>query len=566
MLRPPEVAPTTPRSLRLLRALGPHAIEMGLCSLIINACGLVMPIFSMLIYDKVVGNGNNETLWALAAGMLLILMLEFVARLIREYSVDRLSATADMKTEFRLFDTLLRANAQKTAPPGVLMSRYRDHASARDLLFAQYAVLGADLPFLILFLVALAFLGGPVALVPICLAIPMLLGQWLMMKPQREYGVSNQKIAARKTSTLAELVNGLGYFQIAAPRNAMADRWDSSVEECALLRSKQRFWHTASQAWGGFCIGLASVVLLVVGVYRIELGYLSVGALIACSLVQLRAMIQLSSVVSMAFSWQDLNRTQSDLEAAANVGPEHGDSFITLAPDEFTEISLQGVSCSSEGVDSLSQVNLIIEKGERIAIVGRPGSGKSTLLRCIAGVQEPTSGQVLMGGTRIGAIDPDARSLLIAYKPQEPVIIGPKLQDDLPPLGGKRTTSALALTGISSALRRGHMRKDQEVGAGGRYLSGGQRQMIALSRALASDATVFLLDEPTAGVDADTEKLFVDAVDLLTEGKTVIAVTHSVALLRRFDRIVVLDNGRVVAIGPPEKLIANSDQQRSQVH
>lgn len=547
----------------MLRALGPHAIEMGLCSLIINTCGLVMPIFSMLIYDKVVGNGNNETLWALAAGMLLILMLEFVARLIREYSVDRLSATADMKTEFRLFDTLLRANAQETAPPGVLMSRYRDHASARDLLFAQYAVLAADLPFLILFLVALAFLGGPVAVIPICVAIPMLLGQWLMMKPQREYGVSNQKTAARKTSTLAELVAGLGYFQIAPPRNAMADRWDSSVEESALLRSRQRFWQTVSQAWGGFCIGLASVVLLAAGVYRIEAGFMSVGALIACSLVQFRAMIQLSSVVSMAFSWQDLNRTQLDLESAANIGPSLSESFITLSPDEVSEISLQRVGCNSAGVDSLSEVDLVIEKGERVAIVGRPGSGKSTLLRCIAGIQKPTSGQVLFGGARIGAIEPETRASLVAYKPQEPVIIGPKLLDDLPPPNSKRATAAVALTGIASALRRGHLRKDQDVGAGGKNLSGGQRQLVALARALASDATVFLLDEPTAGVDADTEMQLVDAVDLLTEGKTVIAVTHSVTLLRRFDKIVVLDGGRVVAVGPPSTLLGSSDQTGS---
>jgi ATP-binding cassette subfamily B protein/ATP-binding cassette subfamily C protein LapB len=546
----------TSRHLRLLQAIAPVSVEIGLSSLVINTCGLLMPVFSMLVYDKVVGNRNYETLWALGAGMVLVLLLEFTLRMIRSYSAERLAATAELRMDGRLADRILQANAQQVAEPGVLMSRYRDMAGARDALFAQYAVVAADLPFLLLFLLTQGLIGGMLVIIPLLFAAPILAGQWFASRPQRDYAARGQVAAARKATLLSEIVGALAFLQTSPLRHIYADRWESETQQGAELRNRQRFWQTASQAWGGMCLGLASVTLLAAGVYRIDAGAMSVGSLIACSLIQLRAMMQITSVISLSLGWKDLNRTQSELDVTAAPQPE---PIVSVVPVHIGvgEISVLHLACRSPSGDvSLLDVNLLIAQGDRIAVIGRPGSGKSTLLRCLAGVQQPSTGQVLIDGMRIQSYAPDDRAHWIAYKPQEPFIIGPTLQDSLIHLTGARAEEAMAQTALASMLRNGEMRRDQVLsGNGGQPLSGGQRQIVALTATLASDARIFLLDEPTSGVDAETEGRLVDAVDKLTQGRTVVIATHSTALLNKMDKILVLERGKVVAYGPPEQLL-----------
>ena len=545
-----------PLQLQVLRAIAPYGIEIGLSSLIINACGLLMPVFSMLIYDKVVGNGNMETLWTLVAGMLLVLVLEFTLRTIRAYVMQRLAAMAELHMEGRFINRLLGTSAQQVAAPGVLMSRYRDLANARDGLFAQYAVAAADLPFLLLFLLAQGFIGGWLVMIPVLFALPILLGQWLSNKPERDYSSRALGVAARKASLLSELAGNLAFLQVSSLRHVLAGRWETEMYQGAILRGRQRFWQTAGQAWVGMCIGLASVTLLAVGVYRIEAGAISVGALIACSLIQLRAMLQLSSAASLVLGWKDLNRTQAELDAAAEPDSPSTETPMMMAKGEAHFLVSQ-LSCRSEdGSIILDQVNLDIASGERVAIIGRPGSGKSTLLRCLAGIQSPTEGQVLLNATRLATLDPDARARAIAYKPQVPFLMGPTLQDNLGHQQSWRAEESFRLTGLAAALKSGELRRDQPLSAaGGPRLSAGQCQIIALARSLSEDAPAFLLDEPTAGVDGETEAKLVDAVDTLTRGKTVILATHSLPLLRKMDRIVVLERGKIIANGPPDRLL-----------
>lgn len=549
----------TSRHLRLLQAIAPFGIEIGLASLLINTCGLLMPVFSMLVYDKVVGNSNYETLWTLGAGMFMVLLLEFVLRIIRSYAAERLGAVAELRMDGRLVDRVLQASAQQVAAPGVLMSRYRDLAGARDALLAQYAVVAADLPFLLLFLLAQGFIGGLLVIIPILFALPILAGQWFTSRPQRDYAARGQVASARKATLLSEMVSALAFLQTSPLRHVFADRWENEVQQSALLRSRQRFWQTASQAWGGGCVGLASVALLAAGVYRIEAGAMSVGSLIACSLIQLRTMMQITSVVSLALGWKDLNRMQRELDAAAMPEP---DAFSPEARISICagDISVLQLTCRSQGADaSLLDVNLYIAPGERVAVIGRPGSGKSTLLRCLAGVQRPSEGQVLISGTRVQAFAANDRARWITYKPQDPVIIGPTLQDDLAPLQGGRAEQALMHTGLAALLRSGEMRRDQILSSSaGQPLSGGQRQIVALARALACDAQIFLLDEPTSGVDAETEAKLTDAVDQLTRDRTVVIATHSTAILSKMDKIIVLERGKVVACGSPELLLRPS--------
>lgn len=548
----------TLHSSRLLKAIAPFSIEVGLTSLLINICGLLMPLFSLLIYDKVVGNGNVETLWALTVGMVLVLFLEFILRMIRGYTFVRLGVVAEVKMNGRFIDRILQTNASQIASPGFLMSRYRDQEGARDTLFSQYIVVASDLPFLLLFLIIQGFIFGTLVIIPLLFSLLLLTGQWFISRSQRNYHAHHHVSGARKTMLLADIVASLAFLQTSPLRYTFADRWENEVHRDAIVRNRQHFLQTFSQSLAALCLGMASVALLVLGVYRIQAGVMSVGLLIACSLIQLRIMLQLSSAISLVMCWKDLNRTQTELDRAST--PEvFPVTFSSPMPDIVEMSVLDLTCCDHSGGSYLDAVNLHIKPGERVAIIGRPGSGKSTLLRCLAGVQLPDKGQVLINGMRIQAYAADDRMNWLAYKSQEPVIVGPTLQDNLADLQGERAECVLECTGLKTLLRNGEMRRDQIIqGAECQPLSCGQRQIVALARTLATDARIFLLDEPTSGLDAETESKLVNAVEKLTRNRTVVLATHSIALLNKMDKIVILERGKVVAFGPREQLLRSS--------
>ena len=548
----------TPAYLQMFRAFGPRYLEIGFSSLIVNVCGMLLPLFSMLVYDKVVGNGNIETLWALAIGMLLFVGLEMLLRVIRLYSVEQMAAASDMRMERELMDRVLHSKARSLAPLGMFLSRYRDHASTRDSLFSQYLVAVTDLPFLLLFWLLLLFIGGPIVLVPILMGGLLLLGHMLLHRPARDYGVRTGVSNAKKVGLLAELLDGIDLIKVSPIRSVLDRKWQGLLADSALTRARGRFWHGMSSAWSAACITLSSVITLVVGVYLIQAGTLSVGTLIACSLIVNRAMASAASVVGMAVALKDLDRTHADLqettEAAAPVAQ-------LQAPRPVAgEIVVRDLRCRFAGRGiALDGLNLHIKTGERVALVGSPGSGKSTVLRCLAGVLEADEGQVLIDQVDIALHGRDAIGQWLSYKPQEPRILGASLADNLlMGLGNSnaiRFQAMLKMTGLEQSIHSGQLRLDLEVSPGGLNLSGGQRQIIALSRALNQDAAIYLLDEPTSGIDSATEEKLAHAVANLTRGKTLVMATHSTRMLALVDRIIVLADGKLLADGDREKML-----------
>jgi ABC-type bacteriocin/lantibiotic exporter with double-glycine peptidase domain len=546
-----------PMYVTLLRAYGKRLVEIVVAGFLINLFALLMPLYSRLMYDKVIGNHIPDTLWALTLGMLLFIALEFALRVIRAFYVEQLAGKFDIDFD-RAVVQKLRA-ARVAWPVGTVLAKYRDFSGARDLLSSSYMLVIIDFPFLILYLLALGLIGGHIVWV-VLVGGALLVGVQLLCKvPTMDYSRLAMESGASKTDKLAGLVYGMETLKTSALSRRVVAMFDGDAEQAGVAQAKSRFWAAVGYTIASSGYSLITIGTLVVGVYLVEASTLTVGALIASSMLASRAASMLSSVALVlgrfdAFkqsrkAFEDLFVDNKEPDETLEVGRNRIEGHIQVANLAF--------SIRPGEPSTLKQLSFAIRPGEKVGIVGRSGSGKSTLMRCLAGVHSGDVGQVLYDGIAIAAYPEDVRMRNIAYKPQEPFLFDGTLAANIFPDDAIDTTAyhtALSVSALDDLIASGQLRMDQVVRAPG-DLSGGQRQMVALARAVATLPSVMLLDEPTTGVDQVSEARIVERLIAFASGRTLVVATHSPVLLRRMDRIIVVSDGRIVADGPREKIL-----------
>jgi len=548
-----------PMYLTLMRAYGSRFVEIILAGVLINVFGLLLPIYSRLVYDKVIGNHIAETLWALTLGMALFIVLELILRVIRVYYVEQLAGRFDI--EFDSMSARRLLDSKVTAPVGVVLAKYRDLSSARDLLSSNYMLMLVDLPFLLLYLVALGLIGGHLVWVLLVGGVVLVGGQLLCKIPATDYGNAAMKAGIGKTDKLASLVFGMETLKTSPLQDRLVKAFLSDAADNAVNLAKSRFWMNIGYASSAVGNTLVSVGTLVVGVYLVEDNQLTVGALIASSLLIGRATAMTSSMATVLGRMEMFQRARAAFEEMFDAAE---------APQEVADVLRQDMSGLIQVINltlhldknerpALDKVSLAIKPGEKVGIVGRSGSGKTSLLRALAGLHkvEAGQGQVLIDGVAVTAYAAPVRMRCIGYKPQEAFIFDGSLAANI--FVGDRVDSkvyeaALAVSGVDDLIARGELRLDQVLKAPGN-LSGGQRQMVALARAVAGMPTVMLLDEPTTGIDLATEARIIERLQAFAAQRTLVVATHSTALLKHMDRIIVLNDGKIVADGPSAQIL-----------
>ncbi len=550
-----------PMYVTLLRAYGKRMVEIFVAGFLINLFGLLMPLYSRLIYDKVIGNHIPETLWALTIGMLLFVVLEFALRVIRTYYVEQLAGRFDLEFDHAVVQKLLAARV--SWPVGVVLARYRDMASARDLLSSNYMLIIIDMPFLLLYLLAIGLIGGGIVWVVLVGGIFLLLAQWLCKVPSMDYARMAMASGASKTDKLAGLVFGIETLKTSALQKRILALFAADAEQTAVAQSKGRFWGTVGYTISNISYTLITIGVLVVGVYLVEDGLLSIGALIAVSMLASRAASMLSSVATVTARMDAFRQAKTAFEelfveqAAANTGSGQVEKQQIQGKIQVSDLSY---SIRPNDPPMLKQLSFAINPGEKVGIVGRSGSGKSTLLRCLAGVHRGDAGQVLYDGIAIAAYPDQVRMQAIAYKPQDPFLFDGTLASNIFAEDMIRTDvyqAALAVSGLDELIAGGRLRLDQLVTAPGN-LSGGQRQMVALARVVACTPSVMLLDEPTTWLDISHQ---IDLLELLselnrTQGYTLAAVLHDLNQACRYaTHLIALRDGKIVAEGAPKAIV-----------
>ena len=540
-----------------------YYLDSTLAAVMINLLALATSMFSMNVYDRVIPNAALHSLWVLAIGVSLAGLLELALRTLRGYLVDVAGKKADLLLSARLFRHILNLRAQdRPGSSGQFAGQLRDFESVRDFVSSTTLVAFSDVPFIFLFLLVIGLLGGPLVWVPIVGALLVLVAGWLSQWPIRESIERYQYESAQKLGFMVESLERLEQIRAMGAEPRLQGRWERLSATTARSAMGSRLASAITLNFTQFVQQSCNTAMIVWGVYLILEGRMSVGALIGCTILAGRALGPLGQVAGLLTRYQHavgaFKTMDRIMKLEGQYNPDRTYLGISRAQGGLTVQQLQFAYPHTQR-QVLQIGNLTVAPGEHVAVMGPVGSGKSTLLKVMAWLYPSDTGQVLLDGLDMAQISPADLRAQIAWVGQDPVLFRASLRDNLlmaaPHVSDERLQHVLRLTGMVSWVAAHPMGLDMPLGENGTSLSGGQRQMVALARDLMSDAQVIFLDEPTSAFDAAGEQRLLEALQPELQGKTVVLATHRPGPLSLVSRIVLLDNGQMLADGPRDAVL-----------
>ncbi|MFO1273526.1 MAG: type I secretion system permease/ATPase [Rubrivivax sp.] len=537
---------------------------------LVNLFGLALPIFTMNVYDRVVPNRALETLWALALGVALVLAADLLLRSLRGRFVDEASARVDVKLSATLFEQVMALRmAGRPASVGSFAANLRGFEQVRELVAAGTVAALVDVPFALLFIVALVWISPWLALPPLLALAVVVAGGWLVQRRLHALSQATWQASAQRNAVLIESLGGLETIKTQGAEGAMQARWERHNLYLAQVQLRIRAWSTGAMYVMNTLSQLVSVVIVLVGVYLIADRQLTLGALVAASMLGGRALAPAGQIAGLLMQWQSARTALEGLDrimAQPVERPAPGEALQRRDLEgaiEFRDVVFRYPNAETAALDG---VRLRIAPGERVAFIGRIGSGKSTLLRLVAGLYEPAEGAVLVDGIDLRQLDPADLRRNLGFVSQEVLLFDGTLRENIafgqPWADDAAVLAAAETAGLSEFVDRHPRGFAMPVGERGERLSGGQRQAVGIARALLHDAPMLLLDEPTSGMDFSTEAQLTQRLAAWLPGRTLLLVTHRTSLLTLVDRVVVIDQGRIVADGPRDAVMAQLQSGR----
>ncbi len=538
-------------------------IEILVASLLVNLFALVTPLFIMNVYDRVVPNHAIETLWVLASGVGIVFLFDLVMKSLRGYFIDAASKRADIMLSAKTFGRVMDIKmSDRPDRVGSFANNLQEFDAFREFFTSTTLIALIDLPFVILFILLIYFIGGVLAVVPI-VAIPLvILAGVSLQKPLHELTTESFKEAAAKHAMLIEVLSALDTVKGARAEGVMQRRWEEFNGRLARLGLKSRFLSLSMVNVAQLITQLSTVGVVALGVYAIIEGNLSVGGLIACTILTGRCLSPMGQVASILTKYHHSMAAFKAIDNIMGLPVERptGKRFLHR-PEIKGDIEFKNVSFAyrNQQIPAISNISFRIREGEKVAIIGRTGSGKTTLQKLVMHYYEPTDGAILISGTDINQIDPTDLRRNMSYVPQEISLFNGSVRENIV-LGTPLSTDegvleASRIAGILDFLNTHPEGFDLNVGERGSHLSGGQRQGIAIARAIINRAPILVLDEPTASMDNTTEMVFKTAFEEYIKDRTLLLVTHKASMLTVVDRLIVLNEGRLVADGPRDEVL-----------
>ena len=546
------------------RGAGRRIGEISLASVIGNVLALAGILFSMQVYDRVIPAESYSSLWVLFVGVLLAAAIEYGIRLMRTRVSDLMGKRIDLKVSSLFFARAMSMkNEARPKSTGSFISQLREIDQVRELLTSTTVGAAADMPFVLLFLAIMAFIGGPLVIIPL-LAIPLIVIPGLLIQiPMAKLAKEGMREGALRNAVLVEAIEGIEDIKALQAEPYFQRQWEQNHDVGATIGMKQRLWGARLTGWASTVQQLTYAGMLVFGVYLVLNGDITTGTLVAASLLSSRTIAPLMQLTLVFSRWQHAKSAMKGLDELLKKPLDQPDA-TTLAhcPTLTGHYDLRNVQYSWDDENqknSLHIQQLQIKPGERVAILGKVGTGKSTLLKMLAGQAQATQGNVIVDGVDISRIDPVDLRRQLGWLSQDARLFFGTLRQNLmlgnPHASEQEMLQALRVSGALSLVQQDAASLDRIINEGGRGLSGGQRQMVLLSRLILRQPQVVLLDEPTAAMDEQLEKYVVRQLQGWVAGRTLVLVTHRPTLLKMVDRIVVMDNGRIVADGPRDTIL-----------
>lgn len=548
---------------RLILKNMPAYSEVFVASFLINIFTLALPLFIMNVYDKVIPNSAYETLWTLGTAVLIILVFDFVIRELRTYFVDNSSRRISNLFSSILFEQLLNIkNSARPGSVGTMVNSMQSFDVIAEFLSSTSVMAVVDFPFVITFLIIIYFLAGWLVIIPLA-AIPVVLvvSFWNQLRVTK---VLNKMVElnSAKQSILIESLQNINDIKMTGSEIAMQTRWEDLIDKLSHLSVKNLFFNNLSTNISLFAQYLVSVAVVIGGVYLITAGSLKLGELIACTILTGRALAPLVQL-TMSFARYrqakaSLNLVETILKLPVERPPEK--NFLAISnlngDIEFADVSF---SYPKQQTDAVENISFTVHEKERVGIVGPTGSGKSTLLKLLLHFYEPTEGNILVNGIDSDQLDPTELRQFISYVPQEVSLFQGSIKDNLKVgnygIDDDKLLHAAELSGLASYLKKTTEGFNRDVGERGLRLSGGERQLIAITRALLKNSPLLVLDEPTNGMDQLAINHFLSNLNVILQNKTLILVTHQIFLLRLVSRLIVVSHGKIVADGPRDEIL-----------
>ncbi len=538
-------------------------IDVIKASLAINLFVLASPLFTMNVYDRVVPNNAVETLWMLGIGVMVVFVLDAILKFLRTYFLELAAKKSDVIISSSLFEKVLDLRMEQ-APRniGSFASNFKEFDSIRNFLASSVTTAIIDLPFTVIFLWVIWFIGGNIVTVPIIMMCLLLIYTLLIRKPLFKSIASSFEVAAKKNSLLIESLSGLQDIKFLNAAGIFQWRWENVVAELANKGLQSRMLTMSISTLTGVLIQLNTVLIVIYGVYLIRDLELTMGGLIAVVIISSRTIAPMGQVVGLLSNYEQTKVAYDSLEEIMNreVETPQGTEFIRheriKGNIEFKDVSF---TYPNSEKPAIKNVSFKIKPGEKIALIGKTGSGKSTVQKLIMAFYRSQEGSVQIDGLDVGQLSPVFLRRNVSYVPQDFSLFAGTLRENITwraPYADDRAIISAACAGGLEKFISSHPRGfDAFVEERGSNLSGGQKQGIAIARTLLTNTDLFLFDEPTNSMDVSTEALVKSHIYHRIKNKTMILTTHKQGMLDLAERIIVMDEGIIIFDGPREECL-----------
>ncbi|TKB24504.1 type I secretion system permease/ATPase [Desulfopila sp. IMCC35006] len=539
-------------------------LRVILATLFINIFVVAGPLFTMNVYDRVIPHNAIDTLWVLAIGIGFIYSFDLTLKFLRTVLLERAAKKSDIILSSMLFEHAMNIKmAERPRSVGVFASNLRDFDGIRSFLASTALTAFIELPFSVIFVLVIYSIQPTLALLPVAVIFVLFLFTVPMKKAIQTIVESTHAAAGRRNSILVESLANLETIKAFNASSTIQWHWEESTGDIASKSLSSRIRSSSLSTISAFLTQLCSVLVIVVGVYLIKDGELTMGGLIAVNILATRSIAPWTQAASLLTNYQQMKtglQSLNDLMAKKEERPD-GKRFIRR-PEFKGEIEFKNVDFSYPGEDqkALRNISFKIKAGERVGIIGQVGSGKSTLSNILLGFYEAGSGAVFIDNLDIKQIDPVDIRQNYNFVPQDVTLFSGTVRDNITLKSPHATDAEIVKAagfGVVNALTDRHpLGMDLQVGERGYNISGGQRQSIALARAFISESPIVLLDEPTNAMDYNTEVKVINNLKEATKGKTTIIITHKPSILAIVDRLLVMDDGALVMDGPKDEILA----------
>lgn len=539
-------------------------MDVLIATVVINAIAIATSLFAMQVYDRVVPTLAYATLTTLVVIMVLVVVLDALLKTVRARILDSVSSAVDKAVSQEVFNHVMGLQLD-TRPRslGTLAAQVSGLDSVRQFFSSTVVFALVDLPFTLFFIAMIAVIGGSVSWVYIALLpLAVSLG-WLTQLRLRRLLKQQLIRSNERQGLLVDVIQGAESIRANNASWRFAEQWHEITQSISRYGLHQKAISNFAVVMTGSLSKTAYVAALVVGVGQIEAGYLTMGGLIACSILGGRVIAPVSQSVQYLTQWQSVLQSLDMVSQVLSLNTERRTDQTLLLPDELApvvRVEKLSFSYPESPVKQLAIDTLTIKGGERLVVLGAVGSGKSTLLKVLAGLYKPAEGRIRIGNADLWEIDPQLVAEKIGYLPQSVHLFKGTLRSNLALSGAVSDSHLLQICeeiGIDNIAADNPLGMDLPISEGGEGLSGGQRQLVGIGRVLLAQPSVWILDEPTATLDRETEKQVLDTINKYVKADDILVIsTHKPAIAAQLaTRVLVMQRGQIVADAKPEEVL-----------